>query len=211
MIIHNVLNQLFSSAASVSILRELALRSKGATGRELARASGITHQAAHNTLSKLELLNIVNRELLGNAHYFILNRKHFLTKNIVELLFDSEREFSDLLFNKIKNTVGKYAVSVLLFGSVARGDETLESDLDICIIYTNNKKSIEEIISLLREELFEQFGVTLAPYYITKTNFIKKYKADKSPVSEIVKEGKLIFGTPINRIIYGKKSTPQKV
>ncbi|MCO6473341.1 MAG: nucleotidyltransferase domain-containing protein [Melioribacteraceae bacterium] len=211
MIIHNVLNQLFSSPAAVSILRELSLRAKGATGRELARASGITHQAAHNTLSKLELLNVVNRELLGNAHYFILNRKHFLTKNIVELLFHSEREYSTLLLNKIKNTVGKYAVSVLLFGSVVRREETVESDLDICIIYTNNKKSIEEIISLLREELFEQFGVTLAPYYITKTNFIKKYKADKSPVSEIVKEGKLIFGTPINRIIYGKKSTPQKV
>ncbi|MBZ0179186.1 MAG: nucleotidyltransferase domain-containing protein [Melioribacteraceae bacterium] len=211
MIIHNVLNQLFSSPAAVSILRELSLRAKGATGRELARASGITHQAAHNTLSKLEQLNIINREHLGNAHYFIINRKHFLTKYIVESIFKSEQKYSALLFDKIKNTIGSYSVSVILFGSVARCEETVESDLDICIIYSSNKKYLEDTISELREDLYIQFGVTLAPYYITKTDFIKKYKLNKTPVSEIVKEGKLISGTPINRIIHGKKSTPQKV
>lgn len=205
--IYYVLNQLFSSAASVSILRELSLRAKGTTGRELARAAGLTHQAAHNTLSKLEALNVVHREHLGNAHYFIANRKHFLLKNIIEPIFQSEQKYSALLFGKIKNALGNNSVSVILFGSVARRDETIESDLDICIIYSSNKKLLEEIISKLREELYNEFGVTLAPYYITKTDFIKKYKAKKAPVNEIVKEGKLISGTPINRIIHGKKGT----
>lgn len=209
--IHYVLNQLFSSAASVSILRELVLRAKGTTGRELARASGLTHQAAHNTLSKLEALNIVHREHLGNAHYFIINKKHFITKNIIESIFQSEQKYSALLFDKIKKTLGNYSVSIILFGSVARREETIESDLDICIIYSSNKNLIEELISKLREELYNEFGVTLAPYYITKSDFIKKYKANKAPVNEIVKEGKLISGTPINRIIHGKKSSPQKV
>lgn len=211
MVINNVLNHLFSSPAAVSVLRELALRAKGASGRELARVSGLTPQAAHNTLSKLEGLNVVHREHLGNAHYFIINRKHFLTKNIVETIFQSEQEYSTLLFEIIKKALGKYSVSLILFGSVARREETIESDLDLCVIYSSNKKIIEEINSGLREELYDQFGVTLAPYYITKTDFKKKYKANKTPVTQIVKEGKLISGISINRIVHGEKSTAQKI
>lgn len=203
MIIHNILNKLFSSSASISILRELSLRNTGTTGRELAKFAQLTPQAAHNTLSNLELLNIVQREHAGKSHYFWLNRKHYLTKHIIETVFQSEKDYKEKLFTELKKAIGKESESIILFGSVARKEETPQSDLDICIVHLNKKKIIENKISQLRQTLYDQFGITLAPYYITKPEFIKKCNSDKSPVNNIVKEGKVISGISINRLIHG--------
>ena len=191
--INNVLNKLFSSPASVSVLRELRKRNKGVTGREISRLSGLTPQAAHNTLNNLEVLGIVKRDFAGRSHIFTLNRQHFLFKNVVENMFVAEVNFRSALFDKIVSSLKKISEGIILYGSVARGDETTESDLDVCII-TANKNEAENIISGLRIELKEQFGVSFAPYIISKTDFDKKYEKKKSPVKEIAAEGKVLYG-----------------
>ncbi len=203
MIIHKVLNKLFSAPTSISVLRELSQRNVGLTGRELARLAGITPQAAHNALSNLEALKIVKREFAGRSHYFRLNRDHFLYKRIISSVFDSENEFVQSLFARIKKTLSKDCVSIILFGSVARKEEISGSDLDVCLVYANQKTNIEEKISLLRDELYNEYGVTLAPYYISLTEFKKRAKLNKSPIDSIIKEGRVLSGKTIQRIIHG--------
>ena len=200
--INNVLNKLFSSPASVSVLRELSKRNKGVTGRELSRLSGLTPQAAHNTLNNLESLGIVKRDFAGRSHIFTLNRQHYLFKNVVENIFIAEENFRSDLFGKIVSSLKKVTEGIVLYGSVARRDETTESDLDICII-TENKNEVENIISGLRNELKESFGVSFAPYIISRTDFEKKYEKNKSPVKEIVAEGKVLYGKILKGIKNG--------
>lgn len=203
MVVNNVLNKLFSAPSSISILRELSLRNTGITGRELARTINITPQAVHNSLNILDALKIVKREYAGRSHYFTLNRKHFLSKNIIEHIFDNEREYSKSIYGKIKKSIGKDSESIILYGSVARKEETLESDYDICIVYRNNKKIVEEKVNILRTNLYDEYGITLAPYYISQNDFVKMSKKSKSPINNIIKEGKVISGTTINRLMYG--------
>lgn len=201
MVIHKVINKLFSTPSSISILRELSKRNIGVTGREIARLAGVTPQSAHNALSSLESLKIVKREFVGRSHYFLLNRTHFLYKHIVKLIFESESEFKRNLYNKIKKDLSKLTESVLLFGSVAREEERSESDMDICIIYIDGKEKIEVVVSRLRNNLYDEFGVTLAPYYITLAEFKKRVKQNKPPVNNILKESKLISGKTIQRFL----------
>lgn len=202
MIVHNVLNKLFSAPTSVSVLRELSLRQIGLTGREVARSAKLTPQTAHNALTNLEALKIVKRDFAGRSHYFTLNRDHFLYRKILKTLFENEIEFVSSLYNKIKNAVSKECKSIIVFGSVARKDETSRSDLDICFVY-KDKKELEHKVSLLRDLLYNEYGVTLAPYYISQIDFKKKHKNNKSPVEDIVKEGIVIYGLSIQGLIYG--------
>ena len=203
MIIYNVLSKLFSAPTSVALLRELSFRTVGMTGRELARLCNIAPQAAHNALANLEYLKIVKREFVGRSHSFTINQEHFLYKNILIALFEAENEFTSSIFSVIKKSLSGHCVSVILFGSVARKEEKAESDLDICIVYESNRKIIEETISVLRDKLNRQYGVALAPFYITESDFRKKAKLKKPPINSILNEGKVLFGKSINRLIHG--------
>lgn len=201
--IYNVLNSIFSAPSAVSLLRELSIRNTGLTGRELARITNLTPQSAHNTLANLEALKIVNRITAGRSHYFTLNRNHYLNKQIIENLYAYEREYINAIFESIKKSLGKWSISLIIFGSVARRDETVESDLDLCIVYKGKKALVEEKISSLRDKLFNEFGVNLAPFYITEREFKSRAKNIKPPIDNIIKEGNVISGKSINRIIHG--------
>jgi predicted nucleotidyltransferase len=178
MIVNRVLDHLFTSPAIIAVLRQLELRNAGITGRNIARLSGITHRSA-------------------------LNRSHYLYKNVISQVFHAERELKGKLTSKIKNSLGKLSESILIFGSVARNRETYKSDFDLCIIYSKNKGEIEKRLSSLRDNLYDEFGISLAPFLITLTAFKSKSKNKKPPVNNIIKEGKVIAGKTIGEIING--------
>jgi predicted nucleotidyltransferase len=203
MIVNRVLDHLFTSPAIIAVLRQLELRNAGITGRNIARLSGITHRSALKALDNLETLKLVQKQIAGKSYYFTLNRTHYLYKNVISQVFHAERELKGKLTSKIRNSLGKLSESILIFGSVARNRETYKSDFDLCIIYSKNKGEIEKRLSSLRDNLYDEFGISLAPFLITLTAFKSKSKNKKPPVNNIIKEGKVIAGKTIGEIING--------
>ena len=201
MIIDKVLDHIFNSQGTVKVLRVLKNSMVGLTGRHIAVLAGITHQAAHNSLANLESLKLVNRVIGGSSHLFTLNRNNFIIKKVIQSVFDTEIEYRDSIFFIIKKALSKYTVCVILFGSVARKEETAESDLDICIIYDRDKNILEQKGDLLRGNLYNEFGVTLAPFYISTKEFIKRVNTKKPPVSEIIKDGIVISGKTLRDLL----------
>lgn len=208
--INNILDYIFTSPGVTTVLRELNLRTAGITGREMARLVQLTHRSTLKALSNLELLNLVKRRPVGRAYYFTLNREHFLYNNIISSVFKAENDFKSEINKYIKKILGKYSESIIVFGSVAREEETFASDLDVCIVYSSKRDKIENELSNLRLYLFNVFGVSLAPYLISATEFIKKAKNNKPPVNNIIKEGKIIHGTSLRGLIYGKAGSKAK-
>jgi predicted nucleotidyltransferase len=203
MIVNRVLDHLFTSPGIIAVLRQLDLRKVGITGREIARSAGITHRSALKALDNLEALKIVQRQIAGKSYYFTLNRTHYLYRSIIGPVFDAERELTNKIVYKIKQNLEKYSESIIIFGSVARKEETHESDFDLCIVYLKNKKIIEQKINSLRDDLYDLFGISLAPFLITLYDFKIKAKNNKPPVKNIIKEGIVICGKSINRLIIG--------
>ncbi|MEW6653259.1 MAG: nucleotidyltransferase domain-containing protein [Bacteroidota bacterium] len=201
MIIHKVLDHLFSSQGTVKILRVLNNSVVGLTGRQIANLAGVTHQAAHNLLANLEYLNLINRVIGGSSHLFTLNRDKFLSKQIIGLVFNAEEEFREKIYFNIKKALSKQTVSLIIFGSVARKEESVESDLDLCIVCDKEIKVLEKNVRTLQDDLFNEFGVTLAPFYISPQEFKKRSKTNKPPVKEIIKDGIVISGKPIRELL----------
>lgn len=205
MIINNVLDKLFSTWSNIAVMRALRNYVVGVSGNEAARLAGLTPKNCLITLTALEELGVVIRIRGSREHLFSLNRDHFLVSEVVLPMLSSEKKYVELLSAEITKALKKYSISVFLFGSVARDEETIESDMDICVVYKNavSKKNIEGIISELRVKLNKKYGVSLAPFYISNSEFIKRAKSKKPPVADVIKDGKHLCGEKLKYLLNG--------
>jgi predicted nucleotidyltransferase len=200
MLINNILNAVFSARSNIIILRAMINYNAGITGREVSRVSGLSPRACLNTLTALENIGIVKRLRGGRDHLFVINREHYLVTEAIIPLLNAETVFLEAIKKDIRAKLKNKCNSVYIFGSVARKDESTDSDFDICIVMNSSKERqiLEEEISELRSRTFLKYGITLSPLFITLKEFVNKYNSDKPPVNNIVKEGILIYGSKIN-------------
>lgn len=205
MIVNKVLDELFSTWSNIAVLRALENYAIGISGSEVARLAGLTTKNCLITLTGLEALGVVSRVRGGREHLFSLNRGHYLVNEVILPALVSEKRFVKLISQDIHRALKKISLSVFLFGSVARKEERIESDLDICIVFNNVfvKKQIEVTISELSLRLKKKYGVSLAPYYISKVDFLKRARSNKPPIAEIVREGIHISGKKISELLNG--------
>ncbi|AWX31761.1 nucleotidyltransferase domain-containing protein [Methanosphaera sp. BMS] len=100
-------------------------------------------------------------------------------KNRIEIA----QEFAD----KIKN---KYIKKIILFGSVARGEDNDDSDIDILII-SNNREIIEDKISDEKYNIITKYRELISAHIITE----KHYEETKnySFITNVIRDG-IILG-----------------
>jgi|YelNatPaOPRAMG01_1025707.scaffolds.fasta_scaffold77154_3 predicted nucleotidyltransferase len=205
MIFNKILNSIFSSSSHIAVLRALQHHNTGISGREIARLSGLSPKSALYALSSLENIKIVKRVIGGRDHLFTLNRVNYLVKNGILPILQIENNYLPRLLSIIKQKLSKQCISIILFGSVARNDETSDSDLDICFVVQNKnvKNNILPSVHHLQDRIFNEFGASLAPVYFTLDEFRKRASKNLPPVNSIIREGILISGKPIRIITHG--------
>lgn len=207
MVIHKVLDEVFSTWSNVAVLRVLNHHALGLSGREVSRLAGMSPKNCMITLTGLENLGLANRIRGGRDHLFTLNREHFLVKEAIAQLFNTEERFKEAIYADIKKGLSKLCNSIYVFGSVARREEDIDSDLDLCIIYDSEhkKEPLENAVYDLTFKVRRKYAVNISAYYITSRQFLIKAKANKPPIADVVKEGKLLFGNSIKVLLNDKK------
>ncbi len=196
MIVNRVFDELFRTWSHVAVLRALQDTATGFTGNEVARVSGMDPKAALKALTSLENLGIVRRQRGGRDHIFTLNRNHYLMEHGVIPLFKIEQRFYEEVKTAIANAVKRQALSVILFGSVALGEETPQSDLDICCIVKNKpqQEKLQSILDSISPTLHNRFGVKVGPIFFTLGEFKKKASKRNQLIIQILEQGKIITG-----------------
>ncbi|MBX2993049.1 MAG: nucleotidyltransferase domain-containing protein [Bacteroidetes bacterium] len=207
MVVHHPLDDLLLSWTHIAVVRPLQHAKQGLTGREIARLAGIHHRTCLDALTALESLAVVQRLRGGRDHLFSLNGEHVLVQTVLLPLLAAERGFQKDLFRQVATACRKHCVSVIVFGSVARHEETVESDLDVCLVVENNRKSIEaqERLSAIAPQLHRRFGVKLAPFIVTRSEFVRRAGKKLPPVRDILQEGVVIAGASLMEVLGGKK------
>ena len=97
------LDLFFSRSSQIVILRVLYHAEEAITGREVERRCGLSNRATMQTLEQLHDFSIVDREIIGNAHYYMLNLRHYLVRKALKPAFEAE----ELLWDDIRKTVRK--------------------------------------------------------------------------------------------------------
>ena len=196
MVLHGPFDEVFRSWSHVAVLRTLLDTTTGRTGNEVSRMSGMQPRPALKALSSLE----ERRQRGGRDHILTLNRDHFLVRNAISVLYQSERQFEEETYSTLSNLLKGKAVNVTVFGSTARHEETSLSDLDICCI-VKSEKDMEEVRSLLIRDssrLYRESGVKLAPRFFTVAE--ARTRKNTPLLRRIAKEGKLLSGKKLEEL-----------
>ncbi|MBI2459878.1 MAG: nucleotidyltransferase domain-containing protein [Parcubacteria group bacterium] len=197
------LNSIFGQKTKINILRHLALYRKEAATRELARETGIAAPNILKLLKELEAENILISKKIGNSISYSLNRSNLIVKKIILPAFGYEKnlinEFGSYLAANLKMPI----VSIILFGSRARGEEKPPSDIDLAfIVKSGDEAKCEKKIIDLNPEISANFGSSVAPIIYSTAKFSAKAKSQEQLVKNIIKEGKIIYGKLISEFIY---------
>jgi len=193
MLMHNYMEMVLGSKVKVKILRIMfRFPDKTFTGRELA---GLTKEVSSMAVSKsirdLTSMNLVGMEHHGNSNLLKLNKSSYLFEPL-KSLFLAEEATIIRLKEKIKKHLNLPCIkTAAIFGSVAKGNEEINSDIDLFII-TDNKKLTNEILEKLQKEINMEFGNTIMSYIMTKKEF--NSKKNKSIIKNIIEDNILVIG-----------------
>jgi len=204
MAIEKALDVILNTGSKIKIIRLFISRRPDfmASGRGIARFINLTAPAAHAALKQLYDQDILKREIIGREHIYKLNVDNRIVKNILEPAFRKElsvkKDIFDFLKKEIKTTkMQDKIISLLLYGSLQTGTTGEKSDVDIAIITKDKtaKKRIEDIFTEdVANQFYDYFGVHLDIYVKTKGEFIKRFKENQPPVSELMRAYSVVYG-----------------
>lgn len=198
-----ILNNILSQKAKIKILRYLVLQTKEQSGRAIARGAAVNHWQCNKILKELHQEGILTMRQFSNTYLYGLKRDRYIVKKLIVPLFNREKSLIENLTLELRKLKFRGIISVILFGSLAKGKEKPHSDIDVLIIVDDkeDKRVIEQKIESRNEYFLKYYGNSISPYIISKSKFKKRYADGDKLLRNIVKTGRYIFGKTIGEII----------
>jgi hypothetical protein len=94
--------------------------------REVVRRTGVSLGTAHQALTRLHRLGLLDREKKGRMYFYSFNMKNAVAKQY-KILFNVSA------LNDLVNHIKQFSEKVVLFGSCAEGTDTEHSDIDLFV------------------------------------------------------------------------------
>jgi len=189
---HNILDEILGNKTKVRLLRAFfTYPEKGFTESELERIAGIPQASVHRNVKSLLDNGLLDRKRIGKANLYSLNKEHILYP-LLSSDFEEERnilvELKEMIAGAVKD-LSEVEMAVL-FGSIAKGIEQADSDVDVFIVCKGDKSRLEEklkdLISVIRNRFGNPFSLM-----IKRCEELKELKT-RSIYKEI-KSGEVIF------------------
>jgi predicted nucleotidyltransferase len=177
--------------------------------RTLARLAGVSPAQASRVLPELERQGFVARREVPPAVLFRLTPGHLATRLLRELASARQRAIVEI--TELARKIDPPAVSVLLFGSFARGTADAESDIDIVVIRAD---AIDEdadawcaSIDTFRQSIQSLSGNSVDLLELTESQAVHGLANGSDLWQGIAKDGIAIFGTDLASL----RLRPQRV
>lgn len=196
--------RLLGDRVKIRAYRVLARQPEGITGRGLASLIGTSPFKINHVLRELVSEGIVEAKAVGKSHLYRLNQRHVLVKEIILFLTAYEDRFLKKLGQEIMRRLDPKPLAVVLYGSVARGEETAKSDIDLCLIYadsTPHPGSLKEAGEFLSEWIARTYGNPVSVIRSLVSEFQIRSRKHDPLIRTIVKEGRAIAGLSLTEII----------
>lgn len=175
--------------ASGAVLAVLLRTGSGLTGRQV---HGLVRDrfslwSVQQALASLVGLGVVESQTVGRALVHTINEDHYAIQPLRVLLdpFAALREV-------VQRSVGSSVVAVVLFGSVARGDATADSDVDLVVLASSEWEGRSDLEDAVRARLGNNCDVLV----FTPEEFGRLAASGDEPVvAQIVADGVVLFGS----------------
>lgn len=175
--------------ANGAVLAVLLRTGSGLTGRQVYGLVGdrFSLWSVQQALASLVGLGVVESRPVGRAMVHTINEEHYAIQPLRVLLdpFAALREV-------VKLSVGPGVAAVILFGSVARGDATADSDVDLAVLASSEWEGRSDLEDAVRARLGNPCDVLV----FTPEEFSRLAGGGEEPVvAQILADGVVLFGS----------------
>ncbi len=155
---------------------------------EIAKETKVPYATAWRYIQKLEQSGVIFIEKIGGYNACKLNKKSPLVnklKKFLELEL-SPHKLAVRNFTKEAKKI-KGIEKIILFGSVARGEEKLTSDVDIALIGKKNK-TLENRVINVTNDILEKTRIKIVPILLNKKEAMERVR-----LTEELNEGEVLY------------------
>ncbi|RLI42186.1 hypothetical protein DRO59_04885 [Candidatus Bathyarchaeota archaeon] len=172
-------DKLFGSRTRVLILSKLIMNpNRSLYIRQLSKELGLTFSVVYKEIEKLKSLGLVTEERRGRIRLFTINRNSVIYDELRRLLLKTTALGQHLRSSLPELEKAKY---VLIYGSVARGEELETSDVDLLIIGDIAEENLIARIRKVEKEIGREINYILW----SEREFEKRVKTKHHLLTEI--------------------------
>ena len=154
-----MLTKLFGSEARVKVLSLFMLNAGSEYYlREIAQRTGLAVRSVQRAVEDLCEIQILGREKRGNSIYFRLNGQNPIVADL-KGVFLKTVGLGDLLRNALSENTQIDAA--FIYGSIAKGEETATSDIDLALIGEVPPRELSDLLSDLEERTGREINATV--------------------------------------------------
>jgi predicted nucleotidyltransferase len=130
------LSSVFGTEANVRVLRELSRHGGQLDASTLVKRTKLTLPSVLSAISTLVEFGILDEVGSGRSRLFSMNRISPFNISIVSLFDAEESRFKGVTeaVRECAASLGNKVIAAWIYGSVARGEDRAESDLDVLLI-----------------------------------------------------------------------------
>lgn len=205
--LYRTLDAVLGSMTKIRILRALMPLRSPVSGNEARMLAGVRSKNGMRTaLDDLTDLGILEREQTGRIRLFRINREHDLVAPL-QALFESEARRIAGLRQALEDimdagAVREHTLSIILFGSNARGDARPESDVDLLVITEAGRaEHVQEVLIAAIPEVQRRFGLRISPYALPRERVQERYRDGDPLMHNIHSEGRTLYGTHFHEVV----------
>lgn len=190
-----MMERILASKTKIKILRRLIEKpEREFSFEDVAKATSLSFGTVHPALKDLVYSRAVEMRKIGKSKLYRINQRHILFKEL-KALFNSESSSLTQIAKKFAAKIGKRNIrNIILFGSVARGEFTEKSDIDILVIYKSAEALIRKYVSKLSQSFLDRWDVEITPVYLSTKEAKQKMKRFDRFMVRILDEGKVLYG-----------------
>jgi predicted nucleotidyltransferase len=137
-------------------------------------------------LKALTQLGLVNTQTIGRAGVHTINEDHFSVAPL-RVLLDPITALTDT----VREAAGHDAKTVILFGSIARGEANIHSDIDLAVIAPAGWDARTDLEDAVRTRLGNNCDVLV----FTPDDFTRLAEVGEPVVREILTDGVALIGS----------------
>jgi predicted nucleotidyltransferase len=182
------------------VLHRLFVLGEAASGRYIHELSGnAALQTTQRILDELVSIGMVRVRRVGAANAYRANRDHILWEP-VEAILATRARLESSITAVLESVFGARLLGAMLYGSVARGDATAESDIDILAVWGDTVEDELQaiIVADASDRIARLSGNPAQIIAMTRSELEALVDADDPFVQSLRREGRRIAGAELS-------------
>ena len=202
----HTLDAVLGSTAKVRIVRALIPLTSPVSGNELRLLARVRSKSGLKTaLNDLTELGILEREDTRRIRLYRINRRHDLAEPLAAL-FRAETMRIGRLRDALQEilqagAVQEHTLSIILFGSNARGEARPTSDLDLLLVtQADPADHVRDVLIDAIPEFERRFGLRISPLLLSKERVQERYR-DGDPLMQNIHADDTLYGSAFHELV----------